>query len=150
MCLYRALRIPVMIRVRAPWLSQLIGSNGESLWELWISFYIWSNHFASLEPSREAMNSVSTVDIEIRPWFRDCNMTARLLARMTWLTSDFWSMLCLAQSESDYPTTQLPMSILVSLPMQLLERCSRISAVDLRYRRTLLAAFLWLLIGHEV
>jgi len=120
--------IPVVMRVRAPWLSQLIGSCGESFWEPWMSFGNWINHFASLEASEQAMNSASKVDMAMRLRFRDCHEIAPLLARNTWPPWDLRSVLSLAQSESEYPMRLL----LMSMPL----KCSRKSAVDLKYWTT--------------
>jgi len=41
----------------------------------------------------------------------------------------------------------MPMPMLMLIPLQL--KCSQKSAVDLRYRRTLIAAVIWLVNGRE-
>jgi len=144
MCFIGALIIPMVIRVRAPWLSQLIGSSGESFWEPWISCCTWSNHFASLEASDQAMNSASRVDFAIRLCFRDCHRIASFQARNTRPPSDLWSAPSFTESKPDYLTRLLqmsmPMPVPVPMPMPLPLMCSPKSAVDLRYWGTLLAA----------
>jgi len=79
------------------------------------------------------MNSASRVDMAMRLCFRDCHQIAPLLARNTWPPWDLRSALSLAQSESEYPTRLLPMLMLMPMPKPLPVKCSRKSAVDLRY-----------------
>jgi len=147
--------ISVVILVRAPWLSQLIGSGGMSL--PWMSFCSWSIHFPSLEASQQAMNLAWIVDMAMRLCFRDCHDIAQLLARNTLPLWDLRSALSLAQAQYEYPMILLPISILTPMPMLMLMlmpmplplKRSWNSAYDLEYSRTLLAAVIWLVSGCE-
>jgi len=60
---------------------ELIGSGDASLPCIYL--WSWSSHFASQEPSEQAMYAASRVDIAIRSCYCDCHVTAPLLRRNT-------------------------------------------------------------------
>jgi len=127
MCSVWGLMISMVIRVRAPWSLQLIGSSGKSL--LWMSFCNWSNNFASKEASELAIKSTSRAELATRLSFRHRLKIAKILARNRCHPSHLWSTLSSAQSESEYPRRQWLMLILMLLPLM----CTQIWAVDSKY-----------------